>query len=304
MNRSASRIPHRALSCVATIGLSLTIAAAAHAAPTELTIETADGARHALVVSAGDGPRPTVLVLHGALGTGAMTMRSTGFAEAAARHGFTAVYPDGIGRRWNDGRTDGRGSTVDDVGFIRALAKRLVADRVARPDALYIAGISNGGMMSLAMMCMAPDLFAGVGTIIASLPAGVGPCAYKPMPVVMINGTADPMVPYRGGAVGFRGERGLVRSVDETLSTFAKVDGCREPSAPQPLARRDASATTSVMRIEWQGCAVGTSVVAYRVDGGGHTLPGRPGLLGWALGPTNEDFSGADAILDVFAANR
>jgi polyhydroxybutyrate depolymerase len=45
---------------------------------------------------------PTIVVLQGALGTADYALRTTGFAEAAARRCFTAVFPDGIDRQRND----------------------------------------------------------------------------------------------------------------------------------------------------------------------------------------------------------
>ena len=191
----------------------------------DVTIDTRDGPRHALVIPIGPAPHPTVIVLHGALGSGAGTARTTGFAEAAARRGFAAVFPDGLDRQWNDGRLGAAGGP-DDVGFIRALVRRLVSDRIADPGRIYLAGISNGGMMSFALACKAPELFAGIGTVIANMPEGIEPCAAKPMPVIMINGTGDPMVPYRGGEVGLRGGRGRVWSVEKTAAFFAHRDGC------------------------------------------------------------------------------
>src|SRR5947199_169312 len=92
------------------------------------------------------------------------------------------------------------------VGYARAGARRDHAD----PRQVYIAGISNGGMMTFRMLCEASELFAGAATVIANMPANVGArCApRKPLPVVMFNGTADPLVPYDGGGVGFLGGRG------------------------------------------------------------------------------------------------
>jgi polyhydroxybutyrate depolymerase len=270
----------RAASLVLAVGC---LATEAHGEAVDLTIDTADGPRHAIVVAPGGGPRPTVLVLHGATGTAALTLRWTGFAEATASRGFAAVYPDGI-----------------DVAFLRALVDRLVADRVAQRDKVFIAGISNGGMMSFTMMCKASELFAGIGTVIANMPAGVEPCTLKPVPLVMVNGTADPMVPYRGGGVGFSGERGMVDSVEQTLARFIKVDRCTGTPVSRTLATTSSLAKTSVVRIDWQGCSSGTSVTLYRVDGGGHTIPGRPAFFGGMLGPSNQDMVAADAILDAF----
>jgi polyhydroxybutyrate depolymerase len=266
--------------------------------PSNVVIPTPTGPRTALVLETGRGPHPTVIVLHGALGSGAGTAWTTGFSEAAARRGFTAVFPDGINRQWHDGRAGGPDGP-DDVSYIRELVHRLVANGVADQRRIYLAGISNGGMMSFTLVCKAGELFAGVGTVIANMPAGIEPCAPKPMPVIMINGTADPMVPFAGGEVGLGGGRGRVWSVEHTASFFAKRDGCGQPIA-QALTHRDQDDGTAVTRIDWSNCDPGSSVTLYRVEGGGHALPGRRSLLPRILGPSNQDIVCADVILDAF----
>ncbi len=223
---------------------------------------------------------------------------TTGFSEAVARRGLTAVFPDGINRQWHDGRAGGPDGP-DDVGFIRELVHRLVADGVADQRRIYLAGISNGGMMSFTLVCKAGELFAGVGTVIANMPDGIGSCAPRPMPVVMINGTDDPMVPYGGGGVGLGGGRGEVWSVDRTASFFAARDGCDQPST-QELANRDRVDGTAVTRVNWSNCRPGASVTLYRVEGGGHALPGRRSLLPRILGRSNQDIVSAEVIMDAF----
>jgi poly(3-hydroxybutyrate) depolymerase len=52
------------------------------------------------------------------------------------------------------------------------------------------------------------------------------------MPVVMVNGTADPMVPYDGGEVGLRGGRDRVWSFD-LASVIARLD--RAIHIPRPM---------------------------------------------------------------------
>jgi polyhydroxybutyrate depolymerase len=287
----------RALASIALLFVGTS--AFATGARADFDMQTADGMRHAIVVRTGDGPKPTVIVLHGALGTGAFLLRTSGFAEAAERLDFNAVFPDGVDRQWTDGRVGGH-KGPDDVAYLRALVDRLIADHVARPDRIYLAGISNGGMMSLTMACKAGALFAGVGTIIANLPLGIEPCAFTPMPVVMINGTADPIVPYQGGSVGFSGERGTVLSVDQTIASFAKADGCNVEPESQPIAKKDPNTKTSATKLAWQGCKPGTSLTQYRVDGGGHGVPGRAVRGVDLLGAVNLDFVAADVIMEAF----
>lgn len=148
--------------------------AASVGAPAAFDVMTRDGVRDALLLSASAKPGPVVIVLHGALMTPEGTIRSSGFAEAAAAHGFTAVFPRGIGRFWQDGHLPPRGPrAVDDVAYLEQLAHDLVARRIAEPKRIYVAGISNGGLMTFRMLCDHAHLFAGAGTVIASLPESV-----------------------------------------------------------------------------------------------------------------------------------
>ncbi len=70
--------------------------------------------------SAGDGPVPLIISLHGHGGSAATFEATTGLAESAAARGFATVTPDALGSpsRWNfDHRPDG----PDDGRFIDEL---------------------------------------------------------------------------------------------------------------------------------------------------------------------------------------
>ena len=261
-----------------------------------LRIDTREGLRQAIVVPAGPGPAPTVIVLHGALDTAGGAARRFGFAEAAAARGFAAVFPQSIGVQWNHG---GRGlsSRADDVAFLHLLVGELVAERIARPDRIYIAGVSSGGMMALRMICEAAELFAGAGTVIASMPSGAECRPARPVPVVMFNGTADPIVPYHGGGVGPLNLGGFVWPAERTAEFLAQVNGCD----PQP-ARHDASlGIRSVTRVAWSRCERDASVTLYRVNGGHHSVLGRRRILTALLGRRHDELSAAETIMAAFA---
>ena len=74
-----------------------------------------------------------------------------------------------------------------------------------------------------------PDDFAGVAAISASVPVKENlDCGHaeKPVPVMIINGTADPINPYRGGMVNLGGAKlGNVLSSEDTAKYFAKLLG-------------------------------------------------------------------------------
>jgi polyhydroxybutyrate depolymerase len=273
------------------------------AAADELTIATRDGVRRAIVLPARERAAPTVIVLHGAATTASLTAGWSGFAEAAARHGFAAVFPQGIFTVWNDGRRDGF-AKADDVGFLRALVGKLVGRGIADPRRVYLAGISNGGMMTLRMLCEHPELFAGAGTVVASMPSLVGATCRidKPMPVVMFNGTADPVVPYKGGTVGMTGNYGEVWSAERTAAFLAWGNGCGR-HVEHALGGSDGAAVT-VTRLDWSACRSGRPVVLYRVEGGGHQVFGATNIVPLILGPGTSQVSAPAVIMAEFAKAR
>src|SRR5262245_38948546 len=110
-------------SVCAGVAATLGVAVAAFGAPAQaeaLRIHTRDGPRDTIVLAAAQAPAPSVIVLHGAINSASWTVRRFGFAEAAAARGFTAVFPEGINWKWNDGRED-QPWKADDVAFLRQL---------------------------------------------------------------------------------------------------------------------------------------------------------------------------------------
>jgi len=252
---------------------------------------------------------PLVVALHGGGGTAEQMMSFSRFNAIAAREGFAVAYPQGTGRRWNDGRVfRGRGETdADDVAFVRAV----VADIATKGTALdrkriFAAGISNGGFMSFRLACDAADLFAAVAPVTATMPAALGPRCNPgaPVAVFVINGTADPLVPYAGGHVrAMFSLRGEIWSTDRTVAFWAKHNGCAGPPDVRAMADRDTMDGSRVIDIAYGRCAA-ASVRLLRIEGGGHTWPGGTQYLPAAwIGPTNRDIDASEAIWRFFKAS-
>jgi polyhydroxybutyrate depolymerase len=267
----------------------------------ELRVNTANGTRTAIVLPAEQARAPTIVVLHGALISAEHTARWYGFAEAARKHGFAAAFPRGIALQWNDGR-DAWMSGVDDVGFLKRLARELASRGTADPARLYLVGISSGGMLAFRMLCEAAELLAGAGTIIASMPAAAGARCRprRPVPVIMFNGTADPLIPYRGGGVGFGGWQGRVWSAEGTAAFLARGNGCGGRSK----ARLGGSLPPTAIRItrfDWQRCSSERGVTLYRIEGGGHQVFGHTNFFPLFLGAGTNRISAPDIIMAEFA---
>ncbi len=230
-----------------------------------ISLPTADGLRQAIVLPAPKtGPSPTIIVLHGATMSAEKMKRNSGFAEAGAEYGFTVVFPEAKANRWNDAR--GGDSHPDDVGFLNALAHQLIESQIADPKRLYIAGISNGGLMAFTLICQKGAPFAGIATIVAALPAALEQDCQppKPLAVIMMNGTADPFMPFGGGRSGLFGRHGTVLGAEKTATLFAKAEGCTGQSETK-LPKIDPSEPTHIKLIVEQGCAAGASVRLYEV---------------------------------------
>jgi polyhydroxybutyrate depolymerase len=268
----------------------------------ELRVDTLDGVRTAILRPAPRGRAPTVIVLHGALISAEYTEAWYGFGEAAKKHGFAVAYPRGLALQWNDGRKGALGSTADDVGFLKRLARELVTHGVTDPQRLYLAGVSNGGMLALRMLCEAPDAFAGIATVVASMPVNVGArCRSRaPMSVLMFNGTADPVIPYGGGDVGFTGLQGRVWSAERTAVFLAGRNGCTAASKALVFGRRG-SGTIRVVKLDWRRCATERGITLYRIEGGGHQVFGRTNFIPLLLGPGTQAVSAPDVIMAAFA---
>ncbi len=258
-------------------------------------------------------PAPLVLVLHGNSQQGRDLLEHTSWPAVARREGFTLALPDGLNRGWADLRSDaevaGRRPPpgTDDVKFLAALIQDLVARGIADPRRVYVAGISNGGAMAMSVACERPDLVAAVSsTIMAMTRTMVAAChPQKGTPLILMNGTDDPLVNFAGGRGRSRmmGVSGLL-SAEDTLRFWRKLDGCAlEDAGTTTLPDVAPDDGSHVVRVN-SSCPAGIGVLLYRVEGGGHRMPDvitdarHAQLVDRILGPQNHDINGPQVIWD------
>jgi polyhydroxybutyrate depolymerase len=226
---------------------------------------------------------PLLVVLHGGGGHGAHTQATLGqrFDALADAAGVLVAYPDGVDRHWNDGRGDLPARTVqenvDDVGFLRALVAALAERYAVDRERVYVAGMSNGAMMSLRLACEAADTFRGVFAVAGNLGSGLA-ARCRPARVTRLAlafGTDDPIVPWAGGDVrAFGRTRGHVLSTRDTWATFTAAARCRSErsDAPQDRERDDGTELVVHRAVD---CEDDADLRLYEVRGGGHVWPGR-----------------------------
>ena len=163
------------------------------------------------------------------------------YTKLGEQEGYVTVYPSGV-NGWNIGSHDAysvkrRTSDADDVGFFRAMFDTLIEEGVADPKRIYVTGGSNGGVMTQFLVCHLADRIAGAGVMVATLPAAVKdwPKPARPIPIIIMLGTVDPMKPWNGNA-----DQTQRRRDHGVLAQTKRLRGRREemgPARPRPERR-------------------------------------------------------------------
>ncbi|MDJ0754124.1 MAG: PHB depolymerase family esterase [Ardenticatenaceae bacterium] len=269
----------------------------------------------------GPEPRPLVFLLHGGGGSinASWTFEDGQLWRALAdREGIILILPEGIqdpgkpnAHHWNDCRTDiihpDVATTADDVGFILEVLDWAKDELAVDRRRVYATGASNGGMMTFRLLSEAPAAFAAGAPVIANMPepSECQPPAV-PLPVMIINGTDDPLVPYGGGCVaGSSCERGAVMSTAETVDLWVALNGITEDPLTTALPDIVPDDQSTVEVIQYLDPADSRrEVLLYRVDGGGHTVPGpaqQSALVTLIVGEKNRDIDAREEIWAFFS---
>ena len=207
-------------------------------------------------------PLPLVIAFHGAGGDGRAMEQFTGLSQLAEQEKFIVVYPDAIARHW-DSRRRVQPEVNNDIGFISALIDELGQQYNLDRNRIYATGFSNGGMFAHRVACELSDKIAASAAVAASMPENLSRTCQptEPIPMLMIHGTNDPVVPY--GSPG----RALL-SLEDTVKFWSSHNSCA------PDAMKDTLPTTPAVRLDtYQQCANETTVMLYTVEGGEHTWP-------------------------------
>ena len=242
-------------------------------------------------------PAPLVVSLHSG-GLWASAQRDISrWNELADREGFVVAYPSGVGRasprKWSAGPGPG---LLRDVDFIMQMIDTLVAEHGLDPERVYVNGLSNGGGMTFALSCAAPERVAAAGIVAGAQTLAWELCPERVMPpVIVIHGTEDPVVPYRGGRTWITPTP--FPDVAGWVGTWAERNGC--DAAPV-----EGAYSATVTRRTYTGCGAGADVVLYTVHGDGHVWPGGGPVPRWLLGPDSGSLDATRVMWEFFRGRR
>lgn len=247
---------------------------------------------------------PVVMLLHGLDQDAAEMARITHFNELADRNSIITVYPNAMNGRWNLGagepqrphrrppyRRPGiyapgyplveqrpdpeerreRPNRGADMQFLNRMLDKLAAHYSVDTRRIYAAGLGEGGFMALRMGCSMADRIAAVAVVAAAMPRMLNCVPSRPLPILLMNGTDDPLVPYDGGR--YKKTNVQLFSAEDTAKEWARLNRCSEkPSESKLPALQEGGKETKVYIFD--GCQENAQVALYAVKNGGHTWPG------------------------------
>ncbi|MBE1531028.1 alpha/beta hydrolase family esterase [Actinomadura algeriensis] len=175
-------------------------------------------------------PPALVLALHGGLADMNKAEDRTGFSDLADEKGFLVAYPNGFMTTWNAGDCCGAAKIggIDDVEFLAELITKLTDAGLADPDRVFVTGFSNGAGMAYKFACRKPDMVAGIGAVEGALVTECDPG--KPVSAMIVHGTADSNVPFKGGGDRDFNDKRPFPPVSKAVDFWRKLAGLGELS--------------------------------------------------------------------------
>jgi polyhydroxybutyrate depolymerase len=231
------------------------------------------------------------------------------------RDGMGGGYPGGMGRhgggagRYPGGGQGGppesrprepSGPPADDLAFVNAMLDKIISLYPVDSTRIYATGLSDGGFMDFYLGCHMAERLAAIAPVGAAMPKSLSCIPARTLPVLMINGTSDPVVPYKGGS-GSSGSYATL-SAEESARNWAKLNNCEAKPQRSTLAPREEKGKKT--DVESYPCAPGVEVALYSVKDGGNTWPGSPQYVPESeAGKTSKDLDANEAIWKFFSAH-
>jgi polyhydroxybutyrate depolymerase len=277
---------------------------------------------------------PVVILLHGRDQDAAQMARLTHFNEFADRDSIIAVYPNAGNGRWNIGAGQpppyGRGpyrrrepygpgypppgprrepgerrqgaAPSADMQFLHHMLDKVATHYSVDTRRIYAAGLGEGGFLALRMGCNMADRIAAIAAVGAAMPRSLNCIPSRPVPVLLINGTDDPIVHYDGG----RYKDGMLHllSAEDSAKEWARMNRCSEKPAESKLPSLQKGGKDTKVYF-FDGCQENAQVALFAVKDGGHTWPGgEQYMIEKEVGKTSHAFDANETIWSFLVTRK
>jgi len=221
-----------------------------------------------------------VFVLHGSGGSGLQMMEATSvLLKTTANENVIFVYADGYKHYWNECRKAASSLAnklnVNEEAFFSAMIDYFANYHINK-DKVFAVGTSGGGHMCYKLAMTMPKKIRAITAIIANLPDTDNmDCVDSriSMPVMIVNGTADPLNKYEGGMMQSGSFiMGNVRSTDRTFHYWSDLAGYRGEPVKATLPDKDPTDGKTIERYTYKEKGK-PEVTLLKVIGGKHDYP-------------------------------
>ncbi len=222
-----------------------------------------------------------VFILHGSGGNGKnMIQRTENLVEQAAAENILLVYPNGYKNYWNECRkaanSEANRININEAAYFNAMIQYFQTKYKISDQKVFAVGTSGGGHMCYKLAMTMPGKFKAVTAIIANLPDTDNmDCteAKVAIPIMIINGTDDPLNHYQGGMMKSGNfMMGNVRSTDRTFQYWASLAGYEGDPVKVLVPDNDPADGKTIERYTYKKEGK-PEVVLLKVIGGKHDYP-------------------------------
>lgn len=253
---------------------------------------------------------PLILAFHGGGGEYKKIVRYYKLNGLADLNGYIVVYPNAINKAWSlqgvTSRVKKMDTTVDDVHFISVLLDTLIRNYRVDSQHVFCTGISRGGIFSLYLAWKLSDRITAIAPVCASIPQAIaGAYSFShPTPVMLINGTEDPLINYNGGpgkmnTANAHDEKANMLPTEELVRKIVDMNHCNSLPAVTDFPDRDPGDGCTATEFDYAGNQA--KVAFIKVLHGGHAWPGGVQYLPkFIIGKACEDFQAEEKIFDFF----
>jgi polyhydroxybutyrate depolymerase len=237
------------------------------------------------------------------------TIKLYNLNDLADEKHFIVIYPEAQNKKWNIPGMSGEGEDStggDDIHFISSLIDTFTQKYKSDSIRFFAAGMSRGGTFALYLADRLPHRIDGIALVCASVPRTFAShlSFAHPVPVLLINGTMDPLINFNGGkgktnTVGEENEDEEMLPTEVLIDNLTKLDFCDVNPVVTDMPRNknggnECSAVETVYN-----CKSKIDFIA--IINGGHTWPGEPSSVSnMTSGKVCRDFNAEDVIYEFF----
>lgn len=221
-------------------------------------------------------PAPLVVALHGYTSNAKELETYLRLTPESDRRGFVYAYPDGStddrgDRFWNatDACCNFSSPKPDDSRYLSDLISTIQGSYRIDRARVYLIGHSNGGFMAFRMACDHADQVTAIVSLNGASWNDTARCRpSESVSVLAIHSSTDETVAFSGGDI----DGVAYPSAATTVAQWLGYDRCTEAGRDAPALDlvTDLPANETSVRTYVQGCAGGSTVQAWTINGGTH----------------------------------